>query len=45
MRTLVEFLTRAEVDALLADADRRTWYGCGDHAFMLGGGTDRVVFI
>jgi site-specific recombinase XerD len=34
-RTLVRFLTRAEVDALLVAPDRRTWFGRRDHAFML----------
>ena len=34
-RTLVRFLTRAEVDAMLAAPDRRTWFGRRDHAFML----------
>jgi site-specific recombinase XerD len=34
-RTLVQFLTRAEVDALLAAPDRRTWSGRRDHAFLL----------
>jgi site-specific recombinase XerD len=34
-RTLVNFLTRAEVDALLAAPDRRTWSSRRDHAFML----------
>jgi site-specific recombinase XerD len=34
-RTLVQFLTRAEVDALLAAPDQRTWFGRRDHAFML----------
>jgi site-specific recombinase XerD len=34
-RTLVQFLTRAEVDALLAAPDRRTWFGRRDHAFIL----------
>lgn len=34
-RTLVQFLTRAEVDALLAAPDRRTWSGRRDHAFIL----------
>ena len=34
-RTLVPFLTRPEVDALLAAPDQRTWYGRRDHAFML----------
>src|ERR1700674_2128143 len=34
-RTLVQFLTRAEVDALLAAPDQRTWSGRRDHAFIL----------
>ena len=34
-RTLVQFLTRAEVDALLAAPDLRTWSGRRDHAFLL----------
>jgi len=34
-RTLVRFLTRTEVDALLAAPDRSTWYGRRDHAFIL----------
>jgi len=34
-RTLVSFLTRAEVDALLAAPDRHTWSGRRDHAFIL----------
>ncbi len=34
-RTLVPFLTRPEVDALLAAPDQRTWHGRRDHAFML----------
>ena len=34
-RTLVHFLTRPEVDALLAAPDRRTWSGRRDHAFLL----------
>jgi site-specific recombinase XerD len=34
-RTLVPFLTRAEVDALLAAPDQRTWFGRRDHAFLL----------
>jgi site-specific recombinase XerD len=34
-RTLVRFLTRPEVDALLAAPDRRTWFGQRDHAFIL----------
>lgn len=34
-RTLVPFLTRAEVDALLAAPDARTWFGRRDQAFLL----------
>ena len=34
-RTLVCFLTRPEVDALLAAPDRSTWSGRRDHAFIL----------
>src|SRR5688572_9710148 len=34
-RTLVEFLTRPEVDALLAAPDQQTWSGRRDHAFIL----------
>ncbi len=34
-RTLVPFLARPEVDALLAAPDQRTWAGRRDHAFML----------
>src|SRR4051794_15010125 len=34
-RTLVPFLTRAEVDAMLAAPDQRTWLGRRDHAFIL----------
>ena len=34
-RTLVQFLTREEVDALLAAPDQRTWSGRRDHAFIL----------
>jgi site-specific recombinase XerD len=34
-RKLVEFLTHAEVDALLAASDRGTWSGRRDHAFIL----------
>jgi len=34
-RTLVEFLTRPEVDALLTAPDSRTWSGRRDHAFIL----------
>src|SRR5215472_809349 len=33
-RTLVRFLTRPEVDALLAAPDRNTWFGRRDHAFI-----------
>ncbi len=34
-RRLVRFLTRPEVDALLAAPDRCTWFGRRDHAFIL----------
>lgn len=34
-RTLVPFLTRPEVDALLAAPDRSVWSGRRDHAFLL----------
>ena len=34
-RTLVSFLTRPEIDALLAVPDRSTWSGRRDHAFIL----------
>lgn len=34
-RTLVQFLTRPEVDALLAAPDQLTWSGRRDHAFLL----------
>lgn len=34
-RTLVHFLTRPEVEALLAAPDRGTWFGRRDHAFLL----------
>jgi site-specific recombinase XerD len=34
-RTQVHFLTRAEVRALLAAPDQRTWFGRRDHAFLL----------
>lgn len=34
-RTLVHFLTRPEVEALLAAPDPRTWFGRRDHAFLL----------
>jgi len=34
-RTLVQFLAREEVDALLAAPDQRTWSGRRDHAFIL----------
>jgi len=34
-RTLVQFLTRVEVDALLDAPDQRIWSGRRDHAFLL----------
>jgi len=34
-RTQVHFLTRPEVEALLAAPDLRTWFGRPDHAFLL----------
>lgn len=34
-RTLVPFLTRAEVDALLGAPDQCSWFGRRDHAFLL----------
>lgn len=34
-RALVTFLTRPEVEALLAAPDRGTWFGRRDHAFLL----------
>ena len=34
-RTLVRFLSRQEVDALLAAPDQRSWFGRRDHAFLL----------
>jgi site-specific recombinase XerD len=34
-RTLVQFLTRAEVDALLAAPDHTKWGGRRDHAFLM----------
>lgn len=34
-RNLVQFLTRPEVEALLAAPDRHTWSGRRDHAFIL----------
>jgi site-specific recombinase XerD len=34
-RTLVQFLMRAEVEALLTAPDQRTWFGRRDHAFLL----------
>lgn len=34
-RTLVSFLIRPEIDALLAAPDRSTWSGRRDHAFIL----------
>jgi site-specific recombinase XerD len=35
IRTLVHFLTRPEVDALLGAPDQRTWSGRRDHALLL----------
>jgi len=34
-RTLVQFLNRSEIDALLAAPDQRTWLGRRDHALLL----------
>jgi site-specific recombinase XerD len=34
-RTQIHFLTRPEVEALLAAPDLRTWFGRRDHAFLL----------
>lgn len=34
-RTLVNFLTRSEVDSLLAAPDQRAWFGRRDHALLL----------
>ncbi len=34
-RPVVHFLTRPEVEALLAAPDQRTWFGRRDHAFLL----------
>jgi site-specific recombinase XerD len=34
-RTMVRYLNRSEVDALLAAPDQRTWFGRRDHAFIL----------
>ena len=34
-RTLVHFLSRSEVEALLTAPDQRTWFGRRDHAFLL----------
>ena len=34
-RTQVHFLTRPEVEALLAAPDQRTWFGRRDHTFLL----------
>lgn len=34
-RTLVRFLSRPEVDALLTAPNRETWFGRRDHAFIL----------
>jgi site-specific recombinase XerD len=36
-RTLVRFLNRPEIDALLAAPDQRTWLGRRDHALLLVG--------
>ncbi len=35
MRSLVHFLSRPEVDALLAAPDQSSWFGRRDHAFLL----------
>lgn len=34
-RAMVDFLTRPEIDALLAAPDQETWLGRRDHAFLL----------
>jgi integrase/recombinase XerD len=34
-RPLIDFLVRAEIEALLAVPDRHTWLGQRDHAFLL----------
>ncbi len=34
-RPVINFLTRTELDALLAAPDRQTWSGCRDHALLL----------
>lgn len=34
-RTLVHFLSRPEIDALLAAPDQQTWFGRRDHALLL----------
>ena len=34
-RTLIQFLNRAEIDALLVAPDQRTWFGRRDHALLL----------
>jgi len=34
-RALVHFLSRAEIDALLAAPDQQTWFGRRDHALLL----------
>src|ERR1035438_10188981 len=34
-RTLVHFLNRSEIDALLAAPNRETWFGRRDHALLL----------
>ena len=34
-RPMITFLSRSEMDAILAAPDRRTWLGSRDHAFLL----------
>jgi integrase/recombinase XerD len=34
-RPMITFLSRSEVDAIVAAPDRRTWLGSRDHAFLL----------
>lgn len=36
-RPLIDFLVRAEIEALLSAPDRQTWIGQRDHAFLLVG--------
>ena len=45
VRRTVEFLDRAEMDALLAAPDRSTWVGRRDHAILMRGPSDRVAGI